>query len=57
MIVFFNFVHLPSAMEDNNTDPVIILHKGLTWKKQVDKAIDKAYKRSGHAQAHLGKLD
>jgi hypothetical protein len=22
--LFFNFVHLPSAMEDNNTDPVII---------------------------------
>jgi hypothetical protein len=24
MIVFFNFVHLASAMEDNNTDPVAI---------------------------------
>jgi hypothetical protein len=25
MIVFFSFVHLPSEMNDNNTDPVIIL--------------------------------
>jgi hypothetical protein len=24
MIVFFNFVHLSSAMKDNNTDPVTI---------------------------------
>jgi hypothetical protein len=24
MAVFVNFVHLPSAVEDNNTDPVII---------------------------------
>jgi hypothetical protein len=25
MIVFLNFVHLPSAMESNNTDAVIII--------------------------------
>jgi hypothetical protein len=33
-LYFFNFVHLPSAMEDNNTDPVII----WWWLRPVETA-------------------
>jgi hypothetical protein len=34
----------------------ITLEKGLTWKKQLDKGINKDCKPSGHAEEHLGKL-
>jgi hypothetical protein len=33
----------------------IILGKGLTWKKQLDKAINKPTRPSGHAETHLVK--
>jgi hypothetical protein len=34
----------------------LMLDKGLAWKKQLNKVINKVLWPSGHAQAHLGNL-
>jgi hypothetical protein len=57
--VFFNFVHLPCAMEDDNTDPVIILWSAAIkseWPLYPRYPLDRLggpQSRSGHGEMKI----